>query len=219
MRTFILWSLLYFAITCYATEALAADSCPPNGTVEVNVRSSDIDKSLDQIAAHAKSYPPTFDSAKQRDDTIAQLKQLLILLEAGVSSNPNSKELLFRLAFANAMGHNLDLPGADRMAIDAYEKALKIDPDDGKINFFYGAFLSSTKLLDRSPPYLRKAIAKGIPDAHYTLGFVYFNQGRKEDALVEFKEYLKADPLNKTAQTMVSEIESGQAKIKTFTVD
>ena len=133
---------------------------------------------------------------------------MLEFLDAASAEYPDNPAILFRQAFANGMGHNLDFPGCAEKAIEAYERVIDIEPENQRANYYYGAFLSGTTLFKKSIPYLEKAIQLGETDAHYTLAFVYIKLGNPKMALPEFKAYLVSDPDNRTAKKMVSEIES-----------
>ncbi|MEX8505740.1 tetratricopeptide repeat protein [Leptothrix ochracea] len=169
---------------------------------------------MSELAPHARQYPPNFESVSQREELVGKLKLLIRLLNAASAQYPDDQGILFRKAFANSMGHNVDLPGCASEAIKSYELLLARTPDDKSANFYYGAFLSSTTNFRQSVPYLKKAISLGVEDAHYTLAFVYLKQNDPQSALPEFQEYLKVDPTNQTAKKMVNDIENGTLKIK-----
>ncbi len=200
MRTLILVTSLIVSLVCQAAEA----GLPP----------SEIEKFLNDLAPHARNYPPHFDSEVQRDQLSNKLKDVLATLDAQSKNDSSNLDLLFRHAFANSMGHNLDFSGCAEKAISSYETLLEAKPQDGKVNFYFGAFLAGTTLLPKSVPYLRNAADLGVTDAHYTLAFVYLKQGDLQSALPEFKAYLKFEPDNETAKKMVSDIEGGRLRIK-----
>ena len=170
----------------------------------------EVDHSLDEIAPHAMNYPPKFDSETQRNQIVTKLKDVILLLDAASLQYPNDMEILFRKAFANGMGHNMDFPNCAETSIGAYEELLKRTPEDRRTNYSYGGFLAGTTLVQQSIKYLQKAIQLGESDAHYTLAFVYMKLHDTQSALPEFKEYLIINPDNKTAQKMVTEIETGK---------
>ena len=154
-----------------------------------------MDATLAKIAVHAQNFPPTFSSATEREQVEKDLKAAIKVLDVAVAQHPDDPELLFRDGFANAMGQHLDYPGCDQKFINAFERFLKLKPNDRNGNFLYGGFLAGTATRrDDSIPYLNKAIALGEPDAHYTLAFVYLTQQNKEKAIEHFKEYAKAYP-------------------------
>jgi tetratricopeptide (TPR) repeat protein len=185
------------------SQALAADS-----------RLASLDKFIALLAPHAQSYPPKFDSVAQKTAMVKGLKDVLGGMDSAPERARADKEFLFRYAFLNSMGHNLDLEGSSAKAMNGYEALLKLDPDDKRANYYFGTFLVGTKLIATSVPYLQKAIKLGEADAHYPLGFAYLSQERNQDALAEFKKYLEYDPGNQVAKQMVEKIESGRTDLK-----
>jgi tetratricopeptide (TPR) repeat protein len=182
-------------------------------SADATISLSQIDESLAAIAPHARGYPPAFESDDQSKEIKRKFRDLLSLLDTVITKYPDDDELLFRVAFANGMGHNLDFPGCAQKAIKAYDQLLALKPDNRRANFYYGAFLSGTTLFAKSVPYLRRAIELGEQDAHFTLAFVYLKQNNSAQALSEFKAYLVVAPENETAKKMVSNLESGKSDL------
>ena len=178
---------------------------------DVPVRLSDLYATLNEVAAHARAYPPRFASAEERTQVEEHLHVLLAQVDKILVRYPDDKDILFIKGAANAMGHNLDIPGCAEKAMDAFDRLLTIDPNNRRALFEYGGFLSETTLLDRAIPPLEKAIQLGEERAHYTLGFVYLKKGDSAKALPEFEAYLKFDPGNATAQKVAADIKSGKA--------
>jgi tetratricopeptide (TPR) repeat protein len=177
---------------------------------DVPVRLADLYAALDEIAPHARSYPPNFSTPEERLQTEEHLKALLAQLDKISSRYPDDKEILFIEGAANAMGHNLGFPGCAEKAMATYDRLLAIDPNDRRALYEYGGFLSGTTLLDKAIPYLDRAIQLGEERAHYTLAFTYLKKGDPQRALPEFEAYLKADPENAIAKRFVADIQSGK---------
>ena len=197
--------LLIIFIACLAIPASAKE-------VEFTLKS--IDAALAKIAPHAQNFPPTFASVAERKQTEADLRNLLKMLDAAIVQIPNNPDLLFRDAFANAMGHNLDFEGCSSKCIAAYEQFLKLKPDDPKGNFYYGGFLASTATRRQdSIKYLEKALSLGVTDAHYTLAFVYLGQSDKQKALLHLKKYAEANPGETWIKEMITQVEQSNIKI------
>lgn len=185
------------------SQALAADSPVAN-----------LDKFIELLAPHAQSYPPQFDSAEQKTAMVKGLQDLLTAWDKAPKETWGNKEFLFRYAFLNAMGHNLDMEGRGAKALQAYEALLKLEPDDKRANYYFGTFLTGTKFIGAAGLYLKKAIKLGEPKAHYPLAIVYLSEQKNQEALAEFKKYLEYDPENETAKQMVAKIESGKMDLK-----
>ena len=157
-----------------AASAVAAD---------VPVRLSDLNATLNEIAPHARSYPPKFSSPEERVQTEEHLKALLAQLDKISDRYPDDEDILFIKGAANAMGHNLDYPGCADKAMAAFDRLLAIDQNNRRALYEYGGFLSGTTLLDKAIPYLDRAIQLGEERAHYTLAFVYIKKGDPQRAL------------------------------------
>jgi len=82
-------------------------------------------------------------------------------------------------------------------AVDAYQKALELDPKNTDIRVDMGTCYRSAGQPDRAAEEYKKAIASnpGHPNAHRNLGIVLaFDFKNKQEAIKEFKEYLRVAP-------------------------
>jgi tetratricopeptide (TPR) repeat protein len=164
-------------------------------SAEVSLDLKAMDATLERIAVHAKNFPPKFSNDAERRQTEKDLKAAIKVLDAAVAQYPDNAELWFQDGYANAMGQHLDIPGCDQQFMKAFERFLKLKPNDRSGNFLYGGFLAGTAALQKeSIPYLNKAIELGEMDAHYTLAFVYVCQKNKEQAISHLRAYAKAYP-------------------------
>jgi tetratricopeptide (TPR) repeat protein len=177
------------------------------------IRLADLYAALDEIAPHARAYPPSFSTPAERVQTEKRLKSLLAELDKISIRYPNDKDILFIRGAANAMGYNLDYPGCAEKAMAAFDRLLTIDPDNRRALYEYGGFLSGTTLLDQATAYLNRAVQLGEERAHYTLAFVYLKKGDTQSALAEFNAYLKIDPENAVAKRHVADIRSGSESV------
>jgi tetratricopeptide (TPR) repeat protein len=180
----------------HSLPAAAAEFYPAN-----------VDKFLNELAPHALRYPTNFDSKSQYDKYSLNLKDFLNQMDSALPNFRDDTEFLFQYSLANSMGHNMDIPGCAEKSISGFLRLLALTPNDRRANYYFGSFLSATTLYKKSPPFLLKAIELGEEDAHYTLAFVYIKEGKRSEALSEFKAYLKVNPDNETARKMVSDIE------------
>ena len=174
-----------------------------------------IDASLSRVAQHAKSYPPQFASDLERKQIEAELAKTLESIEAALTRHPDDPGLLFRNGFANAMGHNLDFHGCPERCMKSYQTLLTLQPDNANGNFYYGGFLASTAAHQKeSIRYLEKALALGVTDAHYTLGFALLSQGDKKGALEHFGEYSRLNPTDDQVKKLIDHINKSEVKIQ-----
>ena len=175
-------------------------------------RLSEIDRSLVEIEEHAHSFPPHFTSKGQQAEVEQKLRDVIAVPDKVSIDYPDDSRILFREGVANAMGHNLDFPGADTKAMTAFDHLLDLEPNNRAGLYEYGGFLSGTALYKRAVPYLLRAIDLGENSARYALAFDYLKMGDSQNALVQFKAYLSYDPKNQTARKMVDDIEAGGTK-------
>ncbi|MFA5264062.1 MAG: hypothetical protein WC378_09545 [Opitutaceae bacterium] len=197
--------LIVILLLLFSSEVSAKD---------LSVSFKSIDDDLSKIAVHAQEFPPRFASVAERKQTETDLRRLLTILDAAVAQHPDDPEILFRDGFANAMGHNLDFTDCAPKCTKAFDRLLKLQPEDKRANYFYGAFLAATVRQKDSVRYLEKALALGMSDAHYTLAFVYISQGDRPKALLHLKEYIKVHPEDERARKMIKGIEPSRATTK-----
>jgi tetratricopeptide (TPR) repeat protein len=125
------------------------------------------------------------------------------LYKEAVKANPKNPAGYVGLGTALAKQFKLD--GAN----EQFDKALALDPKNamalsGKAMVDFNRLQSSSNTVIRSKDAILKnaesecqqalSIDPGMPEAHYTLGMIYKEQGRLPDALNEFKEATKSDP-------------------------
>jgi hypothetical protein len=105
-----------------------------------------VDKFIDLLAPHARHYPPQFNSAGQKTAMVKGLKDILATMDEAPPRARLDREFLFRYAFLNSMGHNLDVEGCSDKTMNAYEALLELAPDDKRLK------LLPRRLLARSGP-------------------------------------------------------------------
>src|SRR3974390_2385261 len=95
---------------CASRRFLPA-SLLPAIAADVPIKLADLFATLNEVAPHARSYPPKFSTPVERATAEEHLKILLRQLDKISDRYPDDKEILFIKGAANAMGHNLDYPG------------------------------------------------------------------------------------------------------------
>lgn len=166
----------------------------------ISVKTGLIDRYLDRIGAHAKSYPPRFANDEERRLVTSDLKRLIGVLEI---VKENGSDLKLRYAYAQAMAYNLDIDGSGASAVGAFESLLEANPDDPQANYALGMFLAGTGDTTDSIPFLEKALALGKPHAQYTLGLIELEHGSKTEGLRMLEDYCAKYPENAHAQEML----------------
>ncbi len=170
---------------------------------------------IERISVYAKQYPPRFKSKDEQDEVVGKLKQLLELLEIIGENQQNNPDFLAKAAFANSMGHNVDLKGSAKVVGDYYKKLIILKPESPVANYHYGMFLSGTnKYHFESIPYLEKALRLGQEEAKYTIGLLYFQQGQKDIGLSMLKKYSLDNPSNEHVKKVIKAINSGKLKFE-----
>jgi tetratricopeptide (TPR) repeat protein len=119
--------------------------------------------------------------------------------------NKDPKSLAGLLGYGFALAKQFKLDGAN----DQLDKALALDPGNpmalaGKAMIDYNRLQSSSltiqrnrdSILQRAESEVKQGLAKdpGMPEAHYTLGSIYKEQGRMPEAVAEFQQSTKLDP-------------------------
>ena len=119
--------------------------------------------------------------------------------------NRNPESVPAIIGWGMALAKQFKLDGAN----DQFDKALKLDPRNamahsGKAMVMFNRLQSSNNSIIKNRDSLLKGaeaevkvglgIDPGMPEAHYTLGMIYKEEGRMDDAISEFKEATKIDP-------------------------
>ncbi len=173
-----------------------------------------LDQILNDLATHAKNYPPQFDTPEDKQratrDVVASSKLLDILINAP-APNP---ELLLRAGFLNSLGHNLDISGSASKADSIFKKLLAATPSDPRGNYMYGNFLAGSNRPREALPYLDKALSVGVVDAAYSIGMTYLTLGDKEHALKNFEDYKRRRPGDANVDKIIEAIRNGKVEFK-----
>ena len=101
-------------------------------------------------------------------------------------------------------------------AVEAYQKALALKPDDAGVHNNYGLALAQMKKFDEAQAELSKAAQLDPPSAgkyFYNLGALLVNSGQTEAAADAFKKAIDADPNYADAQYQYGICLIGKAKL------
>lgn len=104
-------------------------------------------------------------------------------LEKAIEQNPENLQAYKTLAYLYA------LLGLDKEAIEKYEEALDLKPDDPDLLNSYGAFLCSIGKLDDAQEKLKKAYSNPFYDS------IYLAQSNAGSCLLKQGEYKQAEAL------------------------
>ncbi|AXQ27336.1 hypothetical protein D0B54_00920 [Solimonas sp. K1W22B-7] len=173
-----------------------------------------LDRIIEDMAVHARNYPPQFDTDADRQRAAADIGALSRMLGVLTDSPQAQPAILLRAGFLNSMGHNLDVPGAAEKAVLNFEKLLTLDPANARGNLMYGTFLAGAGRGKQALPYLQKALSLGVADAHYPLGLAYLSLRDKRKGLEHLEAYLAQHPGDADANQLVKAIRSGKMEFR-----
>ncbi|MDR1162778.1 MAG: hypothetical protein LBM17_02940 [Candidatus Accumulibacter sp.] len=173
-----------------------------------------LDQMLNDLSAHAKNYPPQFDTQEDKQRAIRDVRTLSGMLDILINVPDPNPELLFRAAYLNSMGHNLDIPGAAEKADSIFLKLLAAKPSDPRGNYAYGAFLVGAGKSKEALPYLEKALSLGVVDAAYAIGMTHLALGDKARAMKSFEDYKRRNPKDGNVDTLIEGIRSGKIEVR-----
>lgn len=172
------------------------------------------DRMLNDLGAHARNYPPRFDTPQERERAIRDVRMLSGLLDIMLEGpNPNP-ELLSRAGFLNSIGHNLDVAGSAEKTNAIFRKLLAVTPNDPRGNYMYGTFLAGAGKPKEALPYLEKALSVGVTDAAYALGMVHLTLGDKGRALENLLAYKGRNPDDGNVDKLIEAIRNGKVEVK-----
>jgi len=181
----------------------------PGGQHSVTFDLPALDQILEDVGSHAESYPPHFDSIEDRQRAQGDVSGIANLLDPLAGNFSRNAELLLRLGYLHTLGHNLDLAGSDKKAVDAFTALLTLAPDDRRGNLRYGMFLATTTKVADAIPYLEKAKLLGVLPAEYPLGMAYVATGDRTKALENLESYSKRVPGDENVAKIIDAIRKG----------
>ncbi|MEJ2655264.1 MAG: tetratricopeptide repeat protein [Acidihalobacter sp.] len=171
-----------------------------------------LDQVLRDLSAHARNYPPRFDSPQGRQRAVEDVKRFARMLDILVNTPRPNTQILARAGYLNSIGYNLDVPGSGEKAIAIFEKLLAATPSDPRANYLYGSFLANAQKPRQALPYLEKAYAGGMADAAYTIGMAYLSLGNREKGLEHLEIYKRRNPDDTRVGRLIEAIRAGKIR-------
>lgn len=168
---------------------------------------------MNDLAAHANSYPPRFDTPQDRQRAAQDAGMLAGMLGQLVTGPHPNPELLLRAAHVNSMGHNLDIPGAADKADALFKQLLAIAPGDVRGQHLYGVFLAGWGKPGLALPHLEKAASAGVVDAVYALGMTHLTLGDKDKAIASLEDYKRRRPSDAQVDKLIDAIRNGKVQV------
>lgn len=194
-----IWAL---ALLCAVFSASAAPPLPmpsrtdpvkPGSMAELRGRGSDLNRVIG-------SYPPRIQNDRQREEVYGQWTETLRQAWQIENQMPQDEATLALLADLYRQGHNLDVSGADRKAIETLDKCLARYADSTKCHLTASYFYLSI-----NPQYAPKGEAslmrlrelmktQANPEIERGLVFAYLYQQKLDLALKQIDHYLTLAP-------------------------
>jgi tetratricopeptide (TPR) repeat protein len=173
-----------------------------------------LDRMIDDIASHAKNYPPVFDSQDDKDRATRDVRLLATSLAKAAEPADADPEIVLRAAFVHALAHNLETEGAGEKAEALYKRLMAAHPESGRTNYLYGSFLASSSRFKESLPPLETAAKLGVPDALYSLGMVQLSLGNRKKAIDYLEQYRVRVRDDGSIARVIELIRSGKLEIR-----
>lgn len=197
----------------YDPKRLLTVSETPSGK-KYGFDSAYLDQMLNDLSAHAKNYPPQFDTPNDKQRATQDVKTLSGMLDVLINVPTPNPELLVRAGYVNSIGHNLDIAGAAEKADSIFRRLLAASPSDARGNYMYGTFLAGVGKPKEALPYLEKALAVGVSDAAYAIGMTYVTLGNKGQALKNLEDYKRRKPGDTNVDKLIDAIRNGKIEFK-----
>ena len=107
--------------------------------------------------------------------------------------------------------------GEYEKAKPVFAKLVKSNPKSGSLNYWYGVCLNETGEHDKALPYLKKAISSDVENAYRYMGDYYLADGRYEEAIAHYDEYLeKVDPADTMFVVYTRRVERAKHEFKFY---
>jgi tetratricopeptide (TPR) repeat protein len=159
-------------------------------------------EAYEQLVEAAKVRPYDFettllravvlDEMGRRPESIEELRKA-----ESTFSDPNQSERI-RFQMAKTLATSGDRNGAAQY----YEKVIQANPKHPEAHHNLGVIFAEQSKFDLATTHLQKAVElfPGFVLAHFNLGLVHMNTGRKQDAEKEFRQVLALDAGNNGAK-------------------
>jgi tetratricopeptide (TPR) repeat protein len=197
----------------YDPKRLATVSESPTGK-KYEFDTAYLDRMLNDLALHAKNYPPSFDSPQDQQRAIKDVKMLSGMLDVLINVPTPNPDLLGRAGFLNSIGYNLNIAGSGEKASLIFQRLLAAAPSDPRGNLMYGTFLAGSNKPKEALPYLERALAVGVVDAAYAIGMTYLTLGDKKRALQNLEDYKRRKPNDGSVGKLIDAIRNGKIELK-----
>ena len=180
-------------------------------TVKQQMANPETAKKMEEAAKDQKQYTglkATFDQAtvlynQQRYSEAAEMFEKALPLAKDKNVPIVLSQLAQSYGKAASQEQNRDARSQDQQkAVDTYQKALQISPNDAGLHNNLGSVYAEMGKVDEAKAEFQKAADLNPTEAgsyYYNLGVVMVNQGKMDDASVALKKAMDLDPNNANA--------------------
>lgn len=121
-----------------------------------------------------------------------ELERSIALAETGASLDPKSAIVWTRLAWAHGWAGNFD------KAVEFYEEALALEPDNAEVHAYYGETLNFTEQAEKSVELLHRALEiekLSPPSWDFMLGHAHYELGQNDQAVPRILRCIDRAPM------------------------
>ena len=171
-----------------------------------------VDHRIDSLAQKADGWPP--DVATDNEKNLLQQYSISIIddLNRIAKSNPNNAQVEARLGHVYKMAHNIDVEGAWDSADLHLKRAISLDPNLSEpylsLGFLYVS--SDISLAGQAENAFRKVLSLSNQQhqiyAYQGLDFALYTQGKVNEAIDAFNNYLRFKPDDVALKDFVDKI-------------
>jgi tetratricopeptide (TPR) repeat protein len=202
-----------------ASRTLFAQDVPPSAAAEYDRATDSLAKKNNELAirqlhAALKIFPDYFMANQQLGLLYVEneeYQKAIALLVKAIEVNANAGPSYLALGIAS-----LRLGRAD-LALDALERARRIDQKSFRVHFFLGLALLDLNRLDEAERSLKEAYNLGGADkaasARLHLASIYSKQGKSLEAINELEAYLRDHPKAANAASVREAISKLKTKL------
>jgi tetratricopeptide (TPR) repeat protein len=168
---------------------------------------------VEDLARHARNYPPQFRDAGDRAAATQEARSLseALVVITGAQDREPPADVLLLAARLESLGHNLEIEGSAGRATACFERLLAREPENARANLHYGVFLAGTATGQKQGlPYLEKALRLGEEDARYALGMAHLVLRDTARALEHLEEFARLHPGDLRTQRLIDAIKNGR---------
>ncbi|HSE41569.1 MAG TPA: tetratricopeptide repeat protein, partial [Acidobacteriota bacterium] len=111
--------------------------------------------------------------------------------------------------FYQFIGSSLDELGRSKDAINAFNEALEVVPDNALIHFNLAAILINSGKLAEAQPHLEKSIELNPThsSSHYALSQIYFSQNQEVPGILAILRFLSLEPQSKRSLKAITTLD------------